>query len=74
MSTVETGFVTAILTGGPMTIPSALRRREVDPRDEKIKLSHHGGYEHFERTASLVEDDSCREITYRWTMRTEVAE
>jgi hypothetical protein len=74
MNTVGTTSVTAILTGGPVTIPSALRVRDIDPQDEKIKLPHYGGYEHFERTANLVGDDACLRIIYQWTMRTEVAE
>src|SRR5262245_43313044 len=71
---VEINSVQAVLQGGPETIPAASRRQEVSPLAEKIKLPHYGGYEHFERTASLVEDTSCREVIFRWTMRTKLAE
>jgi Family of unknown function (DUF5988) len=66
--------VEAVLEGGPETIPTASRIREVNPLDEKVKLPYYGGYEHFERVGSLVEDPSCRQVIFRWTMRTELAE
>jgi hypothetical protein len=72
--TMEINSVQAILQGGPETIPAASRRQEVSPLAEKVKLPHYGGYEHFERMASLVEDTACREVIYRWTTRTEQAE
>lgn len=50
MSIVEADPVQAILEGGPATIPHASRVRAVSPLDEKVKLPHYGGYEHFERT------------------------
>lgn len=74
MDTVEVNSVQAVLVGGPATIPNASRIQAVSPVDEKVKLPHYGGYEHFERTGSLVEDTSCRQIIFRWTMRTELAE
>jgi len=74
VGTAEIIAVEAVLQGGPASIPAASRVREVGPGEEKIKLSHYGGYEHFERTVSLVADPSCRQVIYRWTMRTEVAE
>jgi uncharacterized protein DUF5988 len=72
--TVEINAVEAVLQGGPESIPVTSRRQEVSPLAEKIKVPHYGGYEHFERMASLVEDISCRQVIFRWTMRTEVAE
>jgi hypothetical protein len=72
--TPEISSVQAVLRGGPATIPAASRVQEISPYAEKIKLPHYGGYEHFERMASLVEDTSCRQVIYRWTMRTELAE
>jgi hypothetical protein len=74
MDTVEINSVQAVLEGGPETIPAASRIQEVSPLDEKVKLPHYGGYEHFERIGSLVEDTSCRQVIFRWTMRTELAE
>jgi hypothetical protein len=74
MEMVDLSSVQAILEGGPATIPNTSRRQVVSPLEEKVKLPHYGGYEHFERTGSLVEDTSCREIIFRWSMRTELAE
>jgi hypothetical protein len=74
MKMVEFDFVQAVLEGGPATIPIASRIQAVGPLDEKIKLSHYGGYEHFVRTGSLVEDTSCQQIVFRWSTRTEIAE
>lgn len=70
----QINFVEAVLEGGPDTIPTASRIREVSPLDEKVKLPHYGGYEHFERIRSLVEDTSCLQVIFRWTTRTEMAE
>jgi Family of unknown function (DUF5988) len=74
IGTVEVSSVQAVLVGGPASIPAASRVQEVGPLDEKVKLPHYGGYEHFERTASLIEDTSCRQVIFRWTTRTEMAE
>ena len=71
---IEFNFVQAVLEGGPATIPNASRRQAIGSAQEKVKLPHHGGYEHFERIRSLVEDTSCREVIFRWTTRTEMAE
>jgi hypothetical protein len=74
MDTVDVNSIQAVLEGGPATIPDTSRIQVVSPFDEKVKLPHYGGYEHFERTVSLVEDTSCRQIVFRWTTRTELAE
>jgi hypothetical protein len=71
---IELNSIQAVLEGGPATIPHTSRTLFVSPYDEKVKLPHYGGYEHFERTISIVEDISCQQIIYRWTMRTELAE
>jgi Family of unknown function (DUF5988) len=71
---VDISSIQAVLQGGPATIPRTSRTQEVSRLVEKIKLPHYGGYEHFERTVSLVEDISCRQVIFRWTMRTELAE
>jgi hypothetical protein len=71
---VDINSVQAVLQGGPATIPTSSRIQEVSPLVEKIKVPHYGGYEHFERAASLIEDTSCRQVIFRWTMRTELAE
>lgn len=73
METIGITAVQAVLEGGPESIPAAQRTQEVSPFDEKIKLPHHGGYEHFERVGSL-EGNTVEQLVYRWSMRTEVAE
>ena len=74
MEAIVTSSVQALLEGGPESIPAAARIQEVSPADEKIKLPHHGGYEHFERVIGLAEGTAAKHLIYRWTMRTEVAE
>jgi Family of unknown function (DUF5988) len=66
--------VQAVLEGGPPTIPNATRTRIVDTFEEKIKIPHYGGYEHFERIGEIDDASPPDRITYYWTMRTEVAE
>jgi Family of unknown function (DUF5988) len=41
---------------------------------DKIKIMHHGGYEHFERSRLLDESGEFPLIAFRWTTRTEIAE
>jgi uncharacterized protein DUF5988 len=74
MDAVEINSVQAVLDGGPASIPAALRIQEVSPLAEKVKLPHWGGYEHFERAGSHVEDAAGRPVVFRWTTRTEMAE
>jgi hypothetical protein len=66
--------VRAILDGGPESIPSETRIQLVSPLEEKIKLPHYGGYEHFQRISAIDGSGVPEEITYHWTMRTEMAE
>jgi len=66
--------VRATLEGGPESIPQSSRIQTVSPLDEKIKLPHYGGYEHFVRVGSLGEDSSAQQLIYRWITRTEMAE
>lgn len=76
-ATSAAGSVRAVLEGGPASIPMASRTQTVGPHDEKIKLPHYGGYEHFERTGELGElgeSVARQEVVFRWTMRTEMAE
>lgn len=67
-------IVQAVLEGGPSTIPDASRTQMVSAIDEKVKLPHYGGYEHFERIGEIDDISPPERITYYWTMRTEVAE
>jgi hypothetical protein len=64
----------AVLDGGPEGLPEASRLQVVSPVDDKIKIVHYGGYEHFERTDMLDEIDSLQRIVFRWITRTEMAE
>jgi Family of unknown function (DUF5988) len=66
--------ISAVLEGGPPTLPEAMRTQTVSAFAQKIKIPHYGGYEHFERTAECEENTSANPIVFRWTMRTEVAE
>jgi hypothetical protein len=66
--------VRAILRGGPESIPNESRVQLVSPLDEKIKLLHYGGYEHFERIPAINASGVPEEIIFRWKMRTEMAE
>jgi Family of unknown function (DUF5988) len=66
--------IRAILHGGPESIPNETRVQLVSPLDEKIKLPHYGGYEHFERIVAVDARHIPEEIAFLWTMRTEMAE
>lgn len=66
--------VRAVLEGGPASIPVASRIQTVGPHDEKVKLPHYGGYEHFERADEYDMNGACQEVVFRWTTRTEMAE
>ncbi|MEU4565114.1 DUF5988 family protein [Micromonospora sp. NPDC023956] len=66
------GIVDAVLEGGPTTLPAELRSHRVPLLEHKIKVSHHGGYEHFERDAAGVADGAP--LVFRWSGRTRIAE
>jgi len=65
--------VTVQLVGGPTSIGDAVRVCEVGAHEEKIKLPHQGGYEHFERVAETLPGNVSVAV-FRWTMRTKAAE
>ncbi|MGP4114150.1 DUF5988 family protein [Streptomyces sp. 4N509B] len=71
----ETGepTITAILEGGPVDLPAESRTRRVGSTDQKVKVLHHGGYEHFELVRQDRQDDHASAV-FRWTMRTRIAE
>jgi hypothetical protein len=71
---VEEGLVDAILLGGPVDIAEAVRRRRVAVTDERIKICHRGGYEHFERDNADGAPGGQRPVVYHWTMHTRIAE
>lgn len=74
MRTPAQNVIQVILEGGPENIPEASRLQTVSPLEEKIKLPHYGGYEHFERAGRPDKNPSGGRLTYRWVMRTETAE
>ncbi len=43
-------------------------------KDHKIKVIHNGGYEHFERLEQSSEFTPGSPATFRWVMRTRIAE
>ena len=58
-----------VLVGGPSDLPDHVRALR-DPVDEdKIKLPHRDGYEHFER-----QEMSSGPAVFAWTGRTRIAE
>ncbi|SCF29509.1 hypothetical protein GA0070618_4940 [Micromonospora echinospora] len=66
------GIVDAVLEGGPTTLRADQRSHRVPLREHKIKVPHHGGYEHFERDAAGVAD--AAPLVFRWSGRTRIAE
>jgi hypothetical protein len=67
--------VKAVLVGGPTDIPERFRKCQVNPTDQKIKIPHYGGYEHFERVHDPAGHTPCEKaVIFRWTMRTKMAE
>lgn len=65
----------ALLVGGPADISDDQRECRVEGGQYKIKIPHHGGYEHFERTeeySGAIKGDTRR--IYRWVGRTRIAE
>jgi Family of unknown function (DUF5988) len=70
----DTDLVQAVLEGGPGSIPELLRTQLVSPNAGKIKIQHHGGYEHFERESKPDHENPPQPAIFRWTMRTKIAE
>ncbi|MGC5333988.1 DUF5988 family protein [Micromonospora sp. DT62] len=66
------GVIDVVLEGGPVDLPADLRSRQVARVEEKIKVLHYGGYEHFERGATPLAVDLP--VVFRWTGRTRIAE
>jgi hypothetical protein len=72
--TAHGNSIRAILEGGPGSIPATSRVQMVSPFNDKIKVPHYNGYEHFERTSEPDGSNLFQEIVFRWTMRTKAAE
>jgi hypothetical protein len=66
--------VEAVLVGGPLDLPTALRYRRANRTDSKIKIVHRGGYEHFERVDAHADAAIPRPLVFEWTTRTKPAE
>jgi Family of unknown function (DUF5988) len=68
---VEGDAIEIVLEGGPAGIPERTQASPSEISETKIKIPYCGGYEHFE----LVSEPSSRPpLTFRWTMRTKIAE
>jgi Family of unknown function (DUF5988) len=66
-------IVEVLLAGGPTDLPAAARRLHADAGENRIKMLHCGGYEHFERVDGQDTADGCP-VIYRWVARTRIAE
>ncbi|SCL72096.1 hypothetical protein GA0070606_5954 [Micromonospora citrea] len=66
------GIIDVVLEGGPADLPADLRSRRVARAEEKIKVRHYGGYEHFERGGAP--EAANVPVVFRWTGRTRIAE
>jgi hypothetical protein len=74
---MTTALVTAVLLGGPASLPQTLRRQQVPARESKIKIPHMGGYEHFFRAGGDDEEfvaSAGLPLIFNWAMRTKIAE
>ncbi|MGP3972111.1 DUF5988 family protein [Streptomyces sp. 6N223] len=71
---VHDGMIDAILEGGPPDLPHRERIRRVSSGDRKVKVPHHGGYEHFELVDDSSDTTEYSPVLFRWTMRTKIAE
>ncbi|GGL11959.1 hypothetical protein Sme01_68410 [Sphaerisporangium melleum] len=67
--------VNIVLVGGPADFLDTARFRLAGTEDQKVKILHKSGYEHFERTAEHYHmDGDCQGLIYRWTTSTRIAE
>ncbi|WP_433281474.1 DUF5988 family protein [Micromonospora sp. CA-244673] len=65
-------LIDVVLEGGPRHLPPEWRSQRLAPTDQKVKLAHNGGYEHFEHDGVVPADGEP--VVFRWTRRTRVAE
>nr|MDT0660530.1 DUF5988 family protein [Micromonospora sp. DSM 115978] len=66
----QTAAIEVILVGGPANLPAELRAHRVSSLDDRVKVPHHGGYEHFAWDSSVDRTPTV----FRWTGRTRIAE
>ena len=65
-------LIDVVLEGGPRHLPAEWRLQRLAAGDQKVKLPHNGGYEHFERDPAGPADGEP--VEFRWTRRTRIAE
>jgi hypothetical protein len=64
-----------VLEGGPAGItPGAVLDGRPLGDNDRLKIPHQGGYEHFERLDGEGVDTGVDTAVYRWVARTKVAE
>jgi hypothetical protein len=66
------GTVDVVLVGGPSDLPESARGQRMQLDQYKIKVPHHGGYEHFELADGAPV--AAGPLVLHWTGRTRVAE
>ncbi|AQS66329.1 DUF5988 family protein [Streptomyces pactum] len=71
--------IEAVLVGGPADIPAEARNVRLpitgeSGLDDKVKLRHRNGYEHFERAPGAVRPDRASPVVFHWTTCTKIAE
>ncbi|GAB2586868.1 hypothetical protein GCM10027168_19640 [Streptomyces capparidis] len=66
--------VHAVLQGGPGSLTPEQRTVRVTETQDKIKIEHYGGYEHFERAEAPGDAEQREAVVYRWAGRTRIAE
>jgi Family of unknown function (DUF5988) len=71
---VTAELVNAVLLGGPISFPETERRQQVPAEENKIKIPHMGGYEHFHREDGELGTAEDLPLIFNWAMRTKIAE
>lgn len=67
-------LISVHLEGGPADLPPERRIQYITGEQDKVKVRHNGGHEHFERTEEHRPDEHGPVLIYRWTTRTRIAE
>ncbi|MFD7921930.1 DUF5988 family protein [Streptomyces sp. NPDC059740] len=63
-----------LLRGGPAALTETDRLRHVENRDERVRVRHGSGFEHFEATEETVMTDQGHLQVFEWSYRTRIAE
>jgi hypothetical protein len=74
-STDHERMVDVLLVGGPVDLPETVRSRRIvaATADEKIKVKHRSGYEHFVPSADSGGGETGP-LVFRWVYSTKIAE